>query len=182
MFRPRMPLCLAAAGLIAAVDLPAQEQEKGLTQRMNTQPDMSQVNPMQNQAYAAGAFGTKTFGSSEYSGVKSAPLKSFETRSFLGIKNPWFGRKVFTTDKSRLGERRASESADTFGTKDFAVRDFGRSRAASENDAILPSGAEPRPFLVAGKTQSGLDRFTENTKKELTIDEVRDLLNKGKSD
>lgn len=165
-----------AAGVVRA-----QQQEQGLTQRMSAQPNMQQVNPMQNQAYAAGAYGTKTFAANNYAGVKDASTRTYETRSFLGIKNPWFGRKVFATDDNRLAKRSAREGGETFATETYAVREFGRSRPATENTQPVAAAAAPRPYLVPGKTQGALDRFTENLQKDLTVDDVRELLNKGRS-
>ena len=104
-----------------------------------------------------------------------------ETRSFFGLKNPWFGRKVFDTASSSLTSRTAKEAQEQFKTDAFAVKQFdkGTKEDLRDSSATVPTADQPRPYLVPGKTQQGLDKFTQNLKKDLTIDDVRDLLNKG---
>ncbi|MDD5198693.1 MAG: hypothetical protein PHC88_02735 [Terrimicrobiaceae bacterium] len=183
---PPMRRILPVLACLAAVaTAQAQQQEEGMLQRIESaRPDSKQVNPMQNQTYSSGTFATKTFGASGYAGVKSAGVRTFETKSFFGIKNPWFGRKIFDTYASRLDGRDAMESRRKYRTDAFAVREFAKGGKPDlrDADARLPASAQPRPYLIAGKTQHGLDRFTENLHKELTIDDVRDLLNKGKGE
>ncbi len=174
--------CLLVAALPGAAL--AQQQEKGLSERLNAAPDMALVNPMQNQAYGSGQYSTKTFGSASYGGVKNANVKTFSTRSFFGLKNPWFGRKVLDTNASSLANHSAADSREKFSTATFGTKPFDRSAKPDlqdTTDSTLPSAAQPRPFLVAGKTQESLERYTQNLKKDLTIDDVRDLLNKGTS-
>lgn len=177
-------LPILAALLTAGVAL-AQEQEKGMLERIqNVRPDSKVVNPMQNQAFAAGGFATKKFGASEYGGIKSAGIKSFETHSFFGIKNPWFGRTVFETSAENLGKREARESRDQYKASAYTVQEFAKAGKPDLTDTAtaVPTAAQPRPYLVPGKTQSGVDKFTQNLQKELTIDDVRDLLNKGRGE
>jgi hypothetical protein len=175
----------------------AQEQEAGMLQRidLNTKramqamdasakPDPSLASPLAAKSFQANSFNAKTFGTGSYAGAKSAASGTFETRSFLGIKNPWFGKKVFATDANRVAQKAARESSETFRTQTFAVREFDQSRKADAGAAAaeVPVAAEPRPYLVPGKTQGAMDRYTENLHKDLTIDDVRDLLNKGKGE
>jgi hypothetical protein len=172
--------CLLTAGVALA-----QEQEKGMLARIESvRPDSKSVNPMQNQSFSTAGFGTQKFDAGEYGGVKSAGIKTFETRSFLGIKNPWFGRRVFETSAGNLGGRTARESSENYKTEAYTVREFAKATKPDLADATpaLPNAAEPRPYLIPGKTQSGVDKFSQNLKKELTIDDVRDLLNKGRGE
>lgn len=177
-------LPILASLLTAGVAL-AQEQEKGMLERIqNTRPDSKVVNPMQNQAFSAGGFATKSFGAGEYGGVKSASIKTFETHSFFGIKNPWFGRTVFETSAENLGKRGARESRDQYKASAYAVQQFAKAGKPdlADTTTAVPNAAQPRPYLIPGKTQSGVDKFTQNLQKELTIDDVRDLLNKGRGE
>jgi hypothetical protein len=172
--------CLLVAGVARA-----QEQEKGMLARIESaRPDSKMVNPMQTQAFSTAGFSTKAFGASEYGGVKSAGIKTFETRSFFGLKNPWFGRKVFETSAENLGKREARESREKYKTDVYAVQEFAKAGKPDLVDAatVAPSAAQPRPYLIPGKTQSGVDKFTQNLQMELTIEDVRDLLNKGRGE
>lgn len=175
----------------------AQQQEAGMLQRIdlntkramqamdvNAKPDPSLASPLAAKSYQASAFNAKTFNAGAYSGTKSASTATFETRSFLGIKNPWFGKRVFATDANREAQKAARESQQAFRTQTFATREYDQGRKADSHDASaeVPVAAEPRPYLVPGKTQGAMDRYTENLHKDLTIDDVRDLLNKGKGE
>lgn len=150
----------------------------------HAKPDPSLASPLAARSYQAGTFNAKTFNAGSYSGTKSASAATFETRSFLGIKNPWFGKKVFATDANREAQKAARESQQTFRTQAFATREYDQGRKTDFRDASteVPVAAEPRPYLVPGKTQGAMDRYTENLHKDLTIDDVRDLLNKGKGE
>ncbi len=191
----RAPLiaCLFAAAMAAH----AQQQEQGMMDRIDanwrrgmqamdahSKPSKDLGTSFTNKTFETGAAGMKTFSTSAFSGVKGAEVKTFETRSFFGVKNPWFGKKVFDTYASRATERSATDSSKQFQTDAFAVRDYDKSSKKDLADAgtALPSGAQPRPYLVAPKAEGGISRFTQNLQKDLTIDDVRDLLNKGRGE
>lgn len=145
-------------------------------------PDSTLVSPLASRSFEAGSStGIKTFNTDKYGGVKGASVKTYETRSFLGLKNPWFGRKVFDTNASSLAKRDARESRKEFETDAFETKKFATSDKSSKDASVeVPASAQPRPYLVAPKAQGGVSQFTQNLKKDLTIDDVRDLLNKGK--
>jgi hypothetical protein len=136
-----------------------------------------------DKSFDAGGFSAKTFGAREFSGTKSASLKTYETRSFLGIRNPWFGNKVYATATNSVVNRTAQGAAESYQTDSFGVKDYDK---ASKKDLVdagaqVPTTEKPRPYLVAPKAAGVMDRFTENLQTELSIDDVRDLLNKGKA-
>lgn len=133
-----------------------------------------------NKDFGAASFDTKKYGTTSF-GTKSAEQKAYVTKSFFGLKNPWFGRKVFDTPASSLTSRTARESQEQFKTDAFAVKQFEKATKGdlADSSATVTAEDQPRPYLVPGKTQQGIDKFTENLKKDLTIDDVRDLLNKG---
>ena len=192
----RAPLiaCLFAA----AVTAHAQQQEQGLIDRIDakrqmalksmdgsSKPNPALASPLANKAFGtSSSIGMKTFDTSNFSGVKGAEVKTFETRSFFGVKNPWFGNKIFDTYASRASSRSASDSGKQYQTDSYATRSYEKSGKKDLADANteLPSGAQARPYLVKPKAEGGVSRFTQNLSKELTIDDVRDLLNKGKGE
>ena len=145
--------------------------------------DPSAKSAFSDKKFDGSVFATKTFGGSSYAGTKTAALKTFETRSFLGIKNPWFGNKVFATDTSSLVDRDAREASKGYSTDSFTT---GAYRGAGKKDeidanAVLPSYVAPRTYLGPDQRDKrpGVDRYTQNLSKDLSIDDVRDLLNKG---
>ncbi|MBU6182022.1 MAG: hypothetical protein KGR46_04345 [Verrucomicrobia bacterium] len=153
-----------------------QQQERTLLERID-RPDTTLASPMQGKAFVGG--GGAELGKSaavrEFPGAgKKAALGEFGgTRSFFGIKNPWFGERTFETGQAAM-VRDARVSKD-FATRDARVGEF----AAAERSAKLGgSGSPVRPFLVRGEAQGALDGISDKVKKEMTIDEVRELLNK----
>jgi hypothetical protein len=157
----------------------AQQQEQSLEDRL-LRPDTTAGNRMQDKAFAGpAAVRLKSFGTGSFGGVKAAPLKTFSTKSFLGIKNPWFGKKVFGTGESQFAGRADRDASKRYGVKTMATKDFVQSQKSPESDKILPNRAAPRPYLVQGAAQGAVNKFTENLQRELTIDEVRELLNKS---
>ena len=154
-------LALATAGY-------AQEQERKLVDRLLS-PDTKLSNSDQNKKFNGGTeastrcASTKTFYVSEKKLTKSfvadrqAPTSTFSTRGYttksatLPTAPPMKG---FETKKAR------DVSTNAYSTKKYATRDF----------------AGNRPFLGQGKSQKALHQQD----RPLTIDEVRELLNKNK--
>ena len=141
-------------------------------------PDRDRANPMGEKAFAGKPFEGREFrGTGEYTGVKSARTKEFTTREFLGIRNPWFGKKVYATEAARelnryvLADRGyASRTVET-----GAVRDEGRSAYVANRTEADAS----RAFLGRGKAQGAIDT-TYPSGGALSIDEVRELLNRNR--
>jgi hypothetical protein len=176
-----MRIAFAAAWLVVGFPLwvSAQQQERGLMDRL-LRPDMELGSGMQDKEFSGGggfAAGGSVDGSRTFGGTRDASTGEFSgMRSFLGIKNPWFGSKVFDAGEAPLF---SSGMADTLlrgydtrqaGTK--AYRDAGR-EAAVDGD-----GVAVREFVVRGAAQGSLDSITGRIHQEMTIDEVRELLNK----
>jgi len=146
----------------------AQEQERKLVDRL-LNPDTKLSNPDQNKKFNGGmeaptrSASTKTFYVSEKKLSKSflsdrkAPTTTFSTRNYvaktatLPASPPMKG---FETKKAR------DISTSSASTKKYATRDY----------------ADNRPFLGQGKSQKALHAQD----RPLTIDEVRELLNKNK--
>ena len=155
-------LALATAGY-------AQEQERKLVERLLS-PDTKLSNSDQNKKFNGGAdaaparsVSTKTFYVSEKKLSKSfvadgqAPTKTFSTRNYTtkSARVPTLPpMKGFEAKKAR------EFSSKSYSTKTYATRDF----------------AGNRPFLGQGKSQKALHAQD----RPLTIDEVRELLNKNK--
>jgi hypothetical protein len=146
----------------------AQEQERKLVDRL-LNPDTKLSNPNQNKKFNGGteaptrSASTKAFYVSEKKLTKSfladrqAPTSTFNARNYdtksatVPASPPMKG---FETKKAR------DVSTNGYSTKKYASRDF----------------AGNRPFLGQGKSQKALHAQD----RPLTIDEVRELLNKNK--
>src|SRR5437867_2123611 len=154
--------------LVAAMATNAQEQERKLVDRLLT-PNTKLANSDQNKKFTGGletptrSAATKSFYVSEKNLSKTfvtdrnAPTTSFRTRNYSTQ-----AATVPTLQPMRgYQTKKGSEpSPSTYSTKKYATRDF----------------AVNRPFLGQGKSQKSLHAQD----RPLTIDEVRELLNKNK--
>lgn len=169
--------CLLLA--VACTWAHAQTQDRKLLDRM-LKPDLQQGNPLGGKDFNPGGpmelrtagDSRRTFQTSANSSLREFPF----TRSFLGLKNPWFGNKVFDARKAGdWADARAFGSNRTFESKDARVKTF----ADEGKQANFGSPEVPvRPYLVRGGSQGALSDISEKVSKDMTIDEVRELLNK----
>jgi len=155
----------------------AQEQERRLMDRL-LKPDASLANPAQNKKFAgehANSFDkpahTKTF----YSSQKPVAKTFSETD------------RAYTPQQFTARHFRAGDSAAYIASRSQPIRDdklvgitaaAAGTRVAPESSEIAPTReyASNRPFLDKGKSAKSLQ--TQN--KPLTIEQVRELLNKSK--
>jgi hypothetical protein len=165
----RFYLLLFVSVALVAATAHAQEQERKLVDRLLS-PNTKLSNPDQNKNFTGGgteaptrSASTKSFYVSEKNLPKTfvadrpASTKTFSTRNYTtksaAVPTP-APMKGFETKKA--GE----VSPTPYSTKKYATRDF----------------AGNRPFLGQGKSQKTLHAQD----RPLTIDEVRELLNKNK--
>jgi hypothetical protein len=159
---------LLLAFLVFATAAYAQEQERKLVDRLLT-PNTKLANSDQNKKFTGGleaptrSAATKSFYVSEkklsktFVADRSAPTTSFRTHDYatkaatVPTLQPM---RVFPTKNAR------DISTSAYSTKKYATRDY----------------AGNRPFLGQGKSQKSLHAQD----RPLTIDEVRELLNKNK--
>ncbi len=171
----------------------AQEQESGMMSRLESSragaldamnnpkkkhPELS--SSLMNKSFAANnkSLANRTAGTGTFTlDKKMAASGSYTTRSFLGIKNPWFGQKVVVPQKADLWTKNAIPNSDTkFATKTAGVKNFADvDKKLMNRDAVT----ETRPYLGKGTAQGAIDLETAKGK-DMTIDQVRDLLNKSK--
>jgi hypothetical protein len=99
----------------------AQQQEQRMMDRIMN-PDRDRSNPMGAKAFSAKPFEGREFqGAVEYTGVKAARTKEFTTREFLGIRNPWFGKRVYATEAARELNRYVLADRD-YSSRSFETR------------------------------------------------------------
>ena len=168
--RTRLMIALIFVGVTAAQ---AQEQERKLLDRL-LKPDMSLQSTDQ----------TKQFVASGEVMTKKAPTRWFflkqrtTEKQFAGVKQ--YQPKEFATTRSRFAEQEADTSTrnkltkvdQPYATTAYVTRDAHDNNKVSETSDY--SGV--RPFLVKGKSQKSLSAQD----RPMTIDEVRELLNKNK--
>jgi hypothetical protein len=152
----------------------AQEQENKLVERL-LRPNLALANSAQNKQFVApGATINKHVAVKDF----YAPEKSF-AKSFSGERA--FSPKQFAVRHFRTGDSTANISTRSQLTKRdtvYAVPTAPDPRVATASDKTVAttSFAGNRPFLGQGKSQKALSAHD----KPLTIEQVRELLNKNK--
>lgn len=152
----------------------AQEQEGKLVDRI-LKPNMSLVNSAQNKQF-------RTAGASI---AQRAPSKSFDTAN-KSLAKPFAGERAFSAQQFAARPFQAGDAAANVSTKSaltktemvYVASSADSTRVAPENGKSLAATpfAGNRPFLGRGKSQKALSaRDTP-----LTIEQVRELLNKSK--
>lgn len=152
-----------------------QEQESKLVDRL-LKPDMELQNEAQQKKFSADHGGTidkkATVGSfylqEKKNGKKFAATRDVSTRKF--DSENFRGSKEAAIAKPQREIVNANRAVPTAGLRDV--------RAARDSNKIVDSReyAGKRPFLDRGKSQKSLDRQNP----PMTIDQVRELLNKNK--
>ena len=173
-----MKTILTAALLFASL-VPgfSQTEEAKLIDRI-MKPNMEKGNPMRDKSFSgttAVPLRSSPLTSQAFYGVKDATVKDFSTRSFLGLKNPWFGSKVFDTksapamsvyDVKQAGFKKAADAGGYYaGTK-----------SASLGSPVVPLST----YVPAPAAQGAVSGISGKISEKMTIDEVRDLLNKNR--
>ena len=163
------------AGLLLLVVLSyvhAQDQESKLVDRL-LRPDTTLRNDAQNKQFSAdgASINKKATVGTFYVQKKS------NSKSFAGTRD--FSARQFNS-QSFQGTRSASgiSSQQAIGNSPYPTRSARGPRDAPQSDKKVASRpyAENRPFLEQGKSQKSLNR--QNA--PLTIEQVRELLNKNK--
>jgi hypothetical protein len=173
----RFVRCLFAAVLFLALARvgDAQVQEAKLMDRL-LKPDMSLQNDAQGRQFTPrGTVATK-----------KAPMKFFlftkrpREKEYTNVRQA--RTKEFGTDRSRLADRRADTSsrnriADAGST--YASASYETHAAPGANRTVEVSDySRTKSFTARGKSQKSLD--AQQQRPSMTIDEVRELLNKNK--
>lgn len=163
-----------ASLLALAISAAAQEQDRKLMDRIfkpNTDGGVAE----QNKAFSGGkSFSANQARVKEFHFTERFRARDYATTSYAGAKN-WSGDFKYVTKSADTRGRGASvESVKTFATKSVPVKE-----ARNSNKRYETASYESREYLIPGKSQKLLDQKYVN-KKEMTMDEVRELLNKSK--
>lgn len=165
--------------LAAAASLQAQSQDRKLLDRIQ-KPDMTLASPFQARTYeGSGDLKVRAMPGADrqFAAGESPYAKEFEvTRSFFGIKNPWIGGKVFRETGTSFDAGKTfvnNEVVPVRKAEAVTYYDAGKPAAVVQNEVV-----EVRTFEARGKAQGAMDTITDKVTKDMTIDQVRELLNK----
>lgn len=145
-----------------------------------SKPDPLLENAMNGKAFngvGQGKFNKSTGGTEFRYNQKPGPGSYKMTRTFFGIKNPWLGAKTYVADKADLSTKSGIANVDRkFTDKQAKTSEFYQAdkKAAKQEDLRIKTGN----FIAQGETQGAFSQVNESIGKEMTIDQVRNLLNK----
>ena len=165
-------VCLSLLAALSCAH--AQDQERKLVDRL-LKPDMTLQNSVQNKKFVADRTSINKGASVGTFYVQ----KKSNSKSFYGIRN--FFARQFRSHAYRDQRSAAGISAhQPIGSSrpPYANQTARDPRDAPQSDKRVASRsyADNRPFLDQGKSQKSLTK----TNRPMTIDEVRELLNKNK--
>ena len=154
----------------------SQTQEAKLIDRV-MKPNITLGNPLQKKTYyGAGSVPIKNSASANqgFFGVKDANVKEFTTtHSFLGLKNPWFGGKVFATKADGAVSKYDVKNAGLNKTTD-ATAYYAATKNAAFGSPVVPVST----YVPAPAANGAVSQISDKVTKKMTIDDVRELLNK----
>lgn len=174
-------LRLFAMWLLAGACCFAQQDDKKLLERVLAKPDMSLLNPMNEKKFDGGGFLLKksSVGASPFAYDQKASTQKYASiRSFLGVKNPWFGKKIYEPNQASVWSRSLIPNAETgFPVETAKTEKFAQSdkKSARREEPVRTSA-----YLGRGSSQGKLDQISDKIDKTMTIEQVREILNKNR--
>lgn len=174
MMRVSVKTILIASLLLASlVSGFSQTQEVKLIDRI-MKPDTALGNPLQSKSFSGSSSGpvrSSMAATQKFQGLKDVTTKEFAfTRTFLGLKNPWFGSKVFATKGAGSMSKYEVKKAGLEKTSDVGAY-YAATKSANFGSPVVPVSS----FVP----QAAAQRISDKINQKMTIDEVREMLNKA---
>ena len=162
--------------LLAPRNAQAQNQESGLLDRID-HPDRTLAFPLTNKSFGkTAAFKDKQAYTRSYTMGKTATLAgdgAFRTKAY-GDSSAYKAKTFAMNDGSYAGKRSFAQTNKLFDTR----RVDGRDARDATNTLAGRAFDSHEPFSIQGKRQDTYDEMLK--RKKLSIEEVRELLNKNK--
>lgn len=166
---------VVGATVIALTGAHAQTQETRMDEILRV--DRDKTSEFAGKSFASSVtYGGKKANVQAFAFSHSAVLRSgdgsFQTRAFAGKES--FQTRTFATKADRASTSESFAERDKgFATKSLAVK---TDRAANKSAAVHDYLPAQKSIVIRGKRQETLDEIREQ--KDLSIDEVREILNK----
>jgi len=142
-------------------------------------PDMTLESSLGQKTFnGSSSFGGRTFVTRPYS------ARSFLARTFLtgtsgdAAKRPTFGKYSFPATEFQASQAPVRESGRAVETQTVGVKDSREAQRPAVE--VRESRDADRTYLRRGKSQDIFDQRDEAQHRKLSIDDVRELLNKSK--
>ena len=168
---------------LTAVCCFAQQADKKLLDRVTAKPDMSLLNAMNGKKFEGGGgflLDKKPASSSrKFVYEPKVTVEGYRNvRSFLGVKNPWLGKLVYDSGKASVWSKSLVANAGTkIPVEPAPTQGFfqGGKKAAKREEPMKTS-----TYPARGKAQGSVNQFSDKIDKNMTIEQVREILNKNR--
>lgn len=175
VFRGALFVVTALALFLVPRGARAQNQESGLLDRIN-HPDQTLAFPLTNKNFGkTAAFKDKQAYTHSFTLGKTSTIAgsgAFQTKSYEG--SAYKTKEFALRDGGNTGTKAFAQTNKLFDTRSVDVRD-----ARDANKSLAVHAYDSRePFSIQGKRQDTYDEMLK--RKKLSIEEVRELLNKNK--
>lgn len=98
-------------------------------------------------------------------------------RKFLGIKNPWFGKKTYEANSADLSTKSLIPNATKeYPLKTQDVRPFYQ----QDKEVAVKNAVDPKAYEGKGSRPGAFAKLSEIMEKDLTVEQVREILNKNR--
>ncbi len=174
--------------LLACCGAFAQQQESKLAQRIRS-PNMNLEYDLRKSTFmGTHSVSTKNVAVKEFYYDQKVSPKAFSTGAYAGTKSSWFSNfKFWTKEANTKSKNEIPNATKAAPVKTVAVSD---ARESQKTMATREFAGE-RPYLHRGASQDAIDKGekgqgvppgigTDGSLKPMTIDDVRELLNKNK--
>ena len=145
--------------------------------------DPTLENPMNTKAFQGSV--TKKYDKAsvmnEFRYDQKASTDSYKmTRTFFGIKNPWVGTKIYEPTAANIESKGQMANLDRKVVEDKKAKVgsfYQADKKATKQEELL---IKTPTFIPIAETPGASKQASEKLGKEMSIDQVRDLLNKEK--
>lgn len=140
-------------------------------------PDMEKASEFESRTFDASDFESRaSYHTKDFEGTGDAKTKTFDVLEFLGLKKARIGQEAAEVRKT-MDVESAADASKTFESEAFTVKRAtpAHKTAAAADDTFLLADkeADPNPAV-----QGTVDQIAEGLKENLSIGEIRELLNK----
>ncbi len=164
-------------------------QEKRIDQIFNPYAHLTKEYNLEKSTFHGGrGFAMKGASVKEFQFDQKVSPKQFNTAAYAGTKSSWMGNFKFSANSAKTTGKYEIPNADKAApVKEHAVKGY----VDSDKKMAVRDYAGQRPYLRRGASQDLIDKNPEKaaqggtvgwngTMKPMTIDDVRELLNKNK--
>jgi len=170
-------ILLAMGSTHAAQPTPGAAQEETLESRL-LRPNHQKASIYQGKTFTGTAlFQQKKFSVQPYGGAGAYTTQPYHIQGYQTSKAALGDKKPVLSQTQYQGTKSSTAASGTFNANALATSTYGQ---ANQSTSVKPGVVVTPTTKVEAGAQGRLDGMTKEIKNKLTIDEIRELLNKPK--